>query len=98
MRFSNDDIRQTGEFGDLTPFTFTCAMISTCKPLFDDCEDNHEVADKLIKAKVIRGHEDSESCQLFVNFRTRKSGEGFIRRLNKYLDEKEALLRKAREF
>jgi hypothetical protein len=89
------------------PYGFTAAMVSTCTPLFDECDDNYEVRDKLKRAGVItRGiSEDSESCQFFVYFRNKRMGLAFIRRLNAYLAKKakriataQATMRAARSF
>jgi hypothetical protein len=88
-QFSHDDIQKG--FDEENPFTFTCAMVSTCAPLFDRIgtntdPDNHDVEKLLLAKKVIRGGAtDSESCQLFVYFKTRKAGEAFIDRLNQFL-------------
>ena len=85
-QFSHDDI--TKSFGDKHPFMFTCAMISTCSPLFDHLDSNYDVEDLLIKEKVVRGGStDSESCQMFIYFSTRNAGEAFINRLNLYLQK-----------
>jgi hypothetical protein len=66
---------------------FDCGMISTCKPVFDKCESNHDVEKVLRKAGVIRKNNmtDTESSALVVLFSSAKSGEAFIQRLNVYL-------------
>ena len=71
-------------------WTFDCAMISSCQPLFDDCDSNYDVEEKLEKAKVItkRNNTDSESCALVVRFSSQKSADAFINRLNDYLVKK----------
>ena len=77
-----------------TPYFFTCAMISTCQPIFPDDWDNYKVQAELKRAKVIRGGKaTSESSQMFVEFRTRKQGEKFIDRLNAYLQKKAEAIR-----
>jgi hypothetical protein len=85
-QFSYDSVFKMGYSGDY-PYCFTCAMVSTCEPLFDGCGDNYEVEDLLKKNGVInRGcHCDSEGCQLFVNFKRKDTAHRFIDRLNKYL-------------
>lgn len=79
---------------------FTCAMVSTCSPIFDDCEDNYAVEDKLRRAGVIAEDDvsDSESCQMFVNFRSQAQAVAFIGRLNEYLQKKATMMREALEF
>ena len=98
-QFSIEDVRYSPDINAHLPYWFTCAMVSTCTPLFDECEDNHAVADKLKAAKVIRGGaEDSEACQFFVYFKTKASARAFINRLNTYLNKKTELLEKASSF
>jgi len=81
-------------------WTFTAAMIVTCSPLFDDCEDNYEVAEKLKKAKVIgkNDEDDTESCQMFIYFKDKSAGKRFLNRLNKYLKTKAQKLEEAKSF
>lgn len=90
----------TGQQGDEYGLFFTCAMVSTCAPLFDTCEDNYDVEAKLIAAEVIDStcEADSEFCGLWVSFRTAVHAALFIERLNDYLVEKEALLASARAY
>lgn len=93
--FTYHDIARLKDEESLSYF-FTCAMISACEPLFDNMESNHDVQRELIKAKVIRGGSaDSEYCQLFVSFNTRKAGEAFIDRLNAYLAKRAEAYNKA---
>jgi len=72
------------------PYGFAAAMVRTCAPLLDDCDDNYDVTAKLKAAKVIsRGNgTDPESCCTYVYFRDKRMGLSFIRRLNKYLVKK----------
>ena len=85
--------------GDGT-FFFTGAMVSSCAPLFDDCYDNYDVVAKLRKAEVIDDtcEEDSESCQMWVIFRTWSDATKFVERLNAYLLKKQELLKTAEAF
>ena len=68
-------------------WSFDCSMISTCEPIFDKCDNNHDVEDVLREAKVIsaRNQTDSESCALVVRFSSQDSADAFIWRLNTYL-------------
>jgi len=81
-------------------FLFNASMISTCAPLFDDCDSNNEVEEKLKKANVILSTDkaDSESCAMYINFSSRKFAENFIDRLNAYLLKKVELLKEAYNF
>ena len=68
---------------------FSCAMISTCEPLLDSCDDNHEVEAKLISAGVVSHDEvDSESCEFVAYFQDHTDAKAFIKKLNTYLVEK----------
>jgi hypothetical protein len=68
---------------------FDCAMISSCKPVFDNCSDNYDVERVLRKEGIIRRgmKTDTESCALVVMFSTKDGGQKFIARLNKFLVE-----------
>lgn len=72
------------------PYWFEAAMVSTCAPLFDGCEDNHAVEKELRRAHVIRHgcDTDTESCALVVYFKTMDVARGFLSRLNAYLVKK----------
>jgi hypothetical protein len=85
-QFDYDDI-QTADWDSPPRYYFTCAMVSTCEPLFNGCYDNYDVESLLIKNKVITKacEADSESCQMFVNFKRKDTAKRFIDRLNKYL-------------
>ena len=85
--FSEIDIRSF-ESGH---FWFECGMISTCCPLFDHCDSNHDVEDELRKNKVLRKNNstDTESSALVVLFTSKKAGIKFVERLNAYLTKKE---------
>lgn len=73
---------------DPSYFYFDCGMVHTCKPTFDRCDTNYDVEAVLRKAGVIRKNNrtDTESCSLVVLFSTRKAGEAFLARLNKFLE------------
>ena len=68
---------------------YEAAMVSTFRGVFDDCQDNHDVEDKLRKAGVIKAKNqtDTESCALVVNFSSMKSAEKFEERLEAYIIE-----------
>ena len=86
--------------GSMDPW-FEASMVSTCAPLFDDCDSNYEVRDKLEAAGVIITagmREDTESCALVVNFYSHDAIPGFIDRLNTYLKLKAQKLAEARVF
>ena len=68
---------------------YEAAMISTFPGVFDDCESNYEVEERLRKAGVIKpqNQTDTESCALVVNFSSIKSAEKFEERLEQYIQE-----------
>jgi hypothetical protein len=90
-QFKEKSTYDKSEWNEEWPYTFTAAMISSCEPIFDACESNHEVEDLLRKKKIIRTGKgcmtDSESCQMFVCFKRKDGVNSFIKRLNKYLME-----------
>lgn len=99
-QFTMIDIMDLGEgrVGN-TRYWFEAAMVSTCAPLFDDCDSNYEVERKLEKAKVLTQAciSDTESSALVVNFARKDTAISFIARLNKYLLKKAQKLKEARE-
>jgi hypothetical protein len=99
-QFSEDDIERLEGYETQTPFYFDCAMVSTCAPLFDDCDSNYEVEEKLEKAKVITKacEPDTESCALVVNFKRKDTARAFIQRLNRYLVAKAEKMAEAKDF
>jgi len=62
---------------------------------FDNCESNYDVRERLIENKVLSKStdEDSEYCQFFAYFKTKKSAEAFIRRLGKYIEKRKQLIK-----
>jgi len=70
---------------------FEAAMISTFPGVFDDCDSNYEVEDRLRKAGVIhkRNQTDTESCALVIRFTSEKSAFAFAKRLQAYIQEHE---------
>jgi hypothetical protein len=81
---------------------FHGAMISRCSPLFDDIPymDNYAFEKKLRMAGVLRGNNrtDTESCEFWAYFSTKKAGMAFVERLNGYLRKRAMLLHAARHF
>ncbi len=75
------------EDGDELWWSFDCAMIGMCRPVFDDCDSNYEVAERLKKEGVITSdmEEDSETCALCVRFDSEELARDFINNLNAYL-------------
>lgn len=59
-----------------------------------NCESNYYIVDKLKENKVLRKgtKEDSEYCQFFAYFSTKKSAESFIKRLGKYVEKRKKLI------
>jgi hypothetical protein len=99
-QFDEYDESDSWDYDGRKLWGFDCSMRSTCSPLFDDCESNYEIEEKLQQAKVILPNNDcdSESCALVVRFSTLKAANAFIKRLNAYLAEKVKRLAAARSF
>ena len=99
-QFDESDLSSMDNWKTGRPYWyFTAAMVSTCAPLFDGLDSNHEVEDLLRKKKVIRKNNttDSEYCQFFIYFSSVKSGMAFIERLNEYLLLRAVNLRMAKQ-
>lgn len=61
---------------------------------FDNCESNYDVVERLKDNKVLGKNtdEDSEYCQFFAYFSTKKSAENFIKRLSQYVEKRKILI------
>ena len=61
---------------------------------FQNCESNYDIVDRLKENKVLspKTSEDSEYCQFFAYFSTKKSAESFINRLGKYVAYRKKLI------
>lgn len=68
-------------------FWFSSDLIARCDPIFNHCDDNHEIEDLLTKAHVISIDDkpDSDFSELVVNFSDLTKGLSFIKRLNSYI-------------
>jgi len=99
VEFDYEDIEE-GYNVENEQWFFSAAMVSTCEPLFNDCEDNYDVRAKLENAGVIDSavEDDTESCQLWCYFNSKADGESFVDRLNEYLVKKAAVLEEAAAF
>lgn len=65
---------------------------------FLGAEDNYDVQ-RIIERAGIAGKNttfDSESCQLFAYFKSKRDGEAFVKRVNRFLTRKHAAVAKAR--
>ena len=88
----HDCMEPDGVMSPETAAFFTASMISTCGPVFNDCDCNRDVAYKLKKANIITDDddEDSESCQMWVSWEGPSymdRAKAFIDRLNAYIKQ-----------
>ena len=62
---------------------------------FENCESNYDVVERLKENKVLdnRTEEDSEYCQFFAYFSTKKSAENFLKRLGNYVEKRKQLIK-----
>ena len=61
---------------------------------FDTYESNYGIVEKLIERDVLTktADEDSEYCQFFAYFKTKKDADAFINRLSNYVEKRKQLL------
>jgi hypothetical protein len=61
---------------------------------FNNYESNYDIVDKLKEAGVLspRTDEDSEFCQFFAYFSSKKSAEGFISKLGNYVKKRKKII------
>ena len=78
------------EWDDKWTVTADLRSMETFYPHFDS---NYDIVDKLKEAKVMSDKtlEDSEMCQFFAYFSTKKSAENFIKRLCEYVAKRKAM-------
>lgn len=61
---------------------------------FEKYDSNYDIVDKLKEVGVLKPNtsEDSEFCQFFAYFSTKKSAENFIKRLGTYIEKRKKLI------
>lgn len=61
---------------------------------FENYDNNYDIVDKLKEVGVLKAgtEEDSEFCQFFAYFSSKKVAENFIKRLGKYVQKRKALI------
>ncbi len=61
---------------------------------FENCSSNYDVVERLKENKVLspKTSEDSEYCQFFAYFSTKKAAENFIKRLGEYVEKRKKLI------
>ena len=61
---------------------------------FENYSSNYDIVDKLKENGVIKSNteEDSEYCQFFAYFSTKKSAENFIKRLGDYVEKRKKII------
>lgn len=87
-QFSAEDIYEIPAEVGRTYFEFDTRLIEACHPLFQGYYDSHELlANELSHAGVIRGSDINRSTKnaLVVRFKSQRSSQTFIKRLNTYL-------------
>ena len=88
MRYEaiSDNDNQYREPGERIEYQYQNAMCSAYPGLFDDCDGNHDVEQKLRDAKVIRKNNktDTEDCQFHIYFSTEKAAHAFVDRFNEW--------------
>ena len=99
-QFTNASIDYQDADYDGARYSFCGAMVSTCSPLLDDCDDNHDVTRLLEKEHVVRRGTvgDPESCSVYFYFKTKKSAHSFVKRFNAFLRKRYAAVQKGKTF
>lgn len=74
---------------------WTVSSDLTSLETFDNCDSNYDVIDRLKENKVLtKGFEDdSEYCQAWLYFKTKASADGFIKRLEKYIEKRKEIIK-----
>ena len=91
MAYSIDKIVATKFEGD-KKWTITADLRGL--ETFGNCESNYDIVDKLKQNGVLssKTDEDSEYCQFWGYFTTKKSADSFITRLGKYVEKRKKII------
>jgi hypothetical protein len=87
-QFSGEDIYEIPAGVGSTDFEFDMSLLEVCHPLFQGCYGSHEVlAVELVRSGVIRDSDMNFSTKsaLIVRFKSKRSSQAFIKRLNAYV-------------
>jgi hypothetical protein len=92
MAYTTDKLKVHKFEGD-TKWTVTADLRSL--ETFETFDSNYDIVDKLKEEKVLssKTSEDSEMCQFFAYFSTKKSAENFIAKLGKYVEKRKKLIK-----
>lgn len=92
MAYTIDKLK-VHKFEDDTKWTVTADLRGL--ETFDTFDSNYDIVDKLKENKVLstKTREDSEFCQFFAYFSTKKSAENFILKLGKYIEKRKKLMK-----
>jgi hypothetical protein len=92
MAYTTDKLNVYRFEGD-TKWTVTADLRSL--ETFETFDSNYDIVDKLKEEKVLssKTSEDSEMCQFFAYFSTKKSAENFIAKLGKYVEKRKKLIK-----
>ena len=71
------------------------ADLRSLETFYPHFESNYDIVDKLKEVKVLsdKTQEDSEYCQFFAYFSTKKSAESFIKRLTDYVEKRKSIVK-----
>jgi hypothetical protein len=94
MSYSVDKIKPypPAEWQDKKEWTVTADLRGL--ETFEKYDSNYDIVDKLKEANVLKPKtsEDSEYCQFFAYFSTKKAAENFIKRLTDYVEKRKKLI------
>lgn len=95
--FSPDTLKPHKDEGDKN-WTVT-ADLRSMETFYPNFDSNYDIVDKLKEAKVMSDKtlEDSEMCQFFAYFSTKKSAENFIKRLCEYVEKRKVMMKELYE-
>lgn len=83
-----DDIDKPGDY--IKEYSFIANLTYMYPQIFPDCDDNHNVTDLFRKIGVTTPStiNDTEACCCYFYFKTKRSAETFIVRLNKFFQKR----------
>jgi hypothetical protein len=99
--YDHSDLRSTDYRDDKKyKFEFIADLLGDNPEIFEDCGDNHGVANKLKQLGAFgKGDSpDEEAACFYIYFRDKAAGVNFLKKLSAYIRQKKSLIETAKAF
>lgn len=99
--YDHTDLRSTDYRNDKDyKFEFIADLVGDNPEVFEECDDNHAVANKLKSLGAFGKGDvpDEEASCFYIYFKDKSAGMAFLKKLSAYIRQKKHLLEKAKAF